>query len=940
MTRRWCWFVPVLLMIQVAATRADLVSVDWNLAGTATASGDVGVFAGQSGAWEVTNLGVAGIKSTSPSASVMGGGADPLVLDLELNTDGGTWGAYDGAELGDALRRDCLYLNDANASFSKSIGWRLGGLVPGGSYDLAFYGFKYSGALIYAGTWTIGGTALTNFDGAAVTGQVVFNDIVASAAGEISGTFGVFTGDGSSYSAWSGMQIRGETPQQPSEPRVYHVAVAGDDTQDGSEAAPLQTISEAARRAWAGDRIIVHEGIYREQVNPLRGGISDEERIVYEAAPGETVEIKGSEVVTGWVHQANDTWQVVLPNSFFGAFNPYDDLVQGEWYKVSGYPRHTGAVYLNGEWLTEAPSQTAVMAPPGATPYWFGQVDGLNTTIWAQFPGVDPNTELVEINVRQSVFYPELPGRNYITVRGFTMRQAATPWAGAMSEQVGLVGTHWSKGWVIEDNEISHSVCTGITLGRYEDWRGLPAANAEGYKLSITRALEDGWSKETVGSHVVRNNHISHCEKNGIHGSLGGVFSTITGNTIHDIANLRWLGGFDRAAIKLLASFDTEISGNHIHGSFMGLWLDWMAQGARVSRNLFHDNSDRDLFLEVNHGPYLVDNNIFLSPVAIKSVSRGGAYVHNLVAGTIQVNHNDSRTTPYMLPHSTEFVAYHGNMSGDERFYNNLFVGGSGLAPYNGAILEVSMSGNVFLGGATPSSHEASPLVPVGHDPGLRLVEDPAGHLIEFDFDPAWRDVPGRSLITTARLGTTVVTEAPFENADGSPIRVDTDYFGVARSETAPFPGPFEMITAGSQMPNASARILGSMTYDTFRAMVDWNGRDSSEGADADADGLQNLLEFAFGSDPMNPASRSSLGIGLLQNSPGGSIELDYHENLDAVDLSYGLEFSVDLRDWGPWIGPPESVRRAPVAGSMMQQVTVLVPLAGTCGWWRVAVSR
>ena len=41
---------------------------------------------------------------------------------------------------------------------------------------------------------------------------------------------------------------------------------------------------------------------------------------------------------------------------------------------------------------------------------------------------------------------------NYITVCGFTLRQAATPWAGAMSEQVGLIGTHWSKGWIIENN--------------------------------------------------------------------------------------------------------------------------------------------------------------------------------------------------------------------------------------------------------------------------------------------------------------------------------------------------------------------------------------------------------------------------------------------------------------------------------------------------------
>ena len=61
--------------------------------------------------------------------------------------------------------------------------------------------------------------------------------------------------------------------------------------------------------------------------------------------------------------------------------------------------------------------------------YWFAEVDENSTTIWAQFKDINPNEELVEINVRQSVIYPEEPFRNYITVRGFTLEQAATPWS-------------------------------------------------------------------------------------------------------------------------------------------------------------------------------------------------------------------------------------------------------------------------------------------------------------------------------------------------------------------------------------------------------------------------------------------------------------------------------------------------------------------------------
>ena len=58
-----------------------------------------------------------------------------------------------------------------------------------------------------------------------------------------------------------------------------------------------------------GDVITVHEGIYRERINPPRGGESDAKRIVYQAAPGEKVEIKGSEVVKNWVKVQDDVWK-------------------------------------------------------------------------------------------------------------------------------------------------------------------------------------------------------------------------------------------------------------------------------------------------------------------------------------------------------------------------------------------------------------------------------------------------------------------------------------------------------------------------------------------------------------------------------------------------------------------------------------------------------
>jgi len=585
-------------------------------------------------------------------------------------------------------------------------------------------------------------------------------------------------------------------------PREYHVSVRGDDSADGSEARMLRTISAAARLAQAGDVITVHEGVYRERIAPPRGGTSDRERIVYRAAPGEKVVVKGSEVIRGWQKVQNDTWKVALPNGFFGDFNPYSDLIRGDWFNPKKREHHTGAVYLNEHWLTEAAQRDDVLKPAGETPLWFGKVDEETTTIWAQFKGVDPNEAEVEINVRQAVFYPEKPGINYITVRGFSMMHAATPWAPPTAEQIGLLGTHWSKGWIIENNDIRYSTCVGVTLGKYGDrWDNTSQNTAVGYVKTIERALENGWSREDIGHHVVRNNRISHCEQAGIVGSLGAVFSTITGNVIHDIHVRRLFTGAEMAGIKIHAAIDTLISGNHIYRTTRGIWLDWMAQGTRVTRNLLHDNTgSQDLFVEVNHGPFLVDNNVFLSPSSLLDMSEGGAYAHNLMAGRIALRPELRRQTPFHKPHSTGVAGLRNIRGGDDRFYNNLFIAPAGLAAYDKAAQPVEMGGNVFLKGARPSKHEQAPLVQPEFDPGVRLVEKPDGVYLEIALDKTWAEGPPRPLVTSRLLGKALVPGLPYEQPDGTPYRIGADFFGKKRDAGRPFPGPFELPRGGKQV--------------------------------------------------------------------------------------------------------------------------------------------
>ncbi len=298
--------------------------------------------------------------------------------------------------------------------------------------------------------------------------------------------------------------------------RTFYVAFNGRDANAGTDGAPFRTIQHAANVAQAGDTITVHEGIYRERIDPPRGGTSATTRIVYQAAPGEKPVITGSEPVKNWVKVQENVWKAAIPNSFFGNFNPYSDLIHGDWFNPLGREHHTGAVYLHGYWLAEAAGLDDVMKPMGEVGLWFAKVDAKDTTIWAQFNGIDPNQAPVEINVRQTVFYPRKTGVNYITVRGFTLENAATNWAPPTAEQVGVIGPHWSKGWIIERNLVRNSVCSGISLGKYGDEFDNTSANsAEGYVKTIDRALANGWTKENIGHHIVRNNTITDCGQGG-----------------------------------------------------------------------------------------------------------------------------------------------------------------------------------------------------------------------------------------------------------------------------------------------------------------------------------------------------------------------------------------------------------------------------------------
>ena len=650
----------------------------------------------------------------------------------------------------------------------------------------------------------------------------------------------------------------------------------------GTREMPFRWINDAARIARPGDEVIVAPGVYRESVDPIFAGEADA-RIVYRSQEPLGALITGAEEIKNWEPYQGNTWVCRVDNGVFGGYNPYTTIVGGDLY-FAPLVRHTGAVYLNDRQLYETETleeclRGEVYAPswePEWSVYkWYTCQEGHQTVIYANFQGKNPNEEKVEINVRRNCFMPSKTGVNYITFSGFRVSKAATTWAPPAAYQDGMIGPHWSKGWIIEDCDISGSKCCGISLGKYLDpendhyfTRKHVKSPTQMERDAVCRGQYHGWLKEKVGGHIVRRCKIHHCEQTGIVGRMGAVFSLIEDNEIYNINNMQQLGGAEIAGIKLHAAIDVVMRRNHIHHCTMGIWCDWQAQGTRISQNLLHDNNppesvasakggmmSQDVFVEVSHGPTLIDNNIMLYRASLRLAAQGVACVHNLMLGAftavgggtdMTVNGiNQPRYTPYHIRHRTEVAGFMTILHGDNRIYNNIFVQnwpvtqtevkqdmgfmmadnqtvGTGvfdeyptyedwiahfdldkpadmrkLTEYHFAHLPVWIDGNAYFNGAVSWKKEEHALIDGEHPVRVQLEKRDGGYFLNtnlYEFMGDFRD----GVITSDGLGYAFEPEQRFEDPDGTAISFDRDYAGNHRGP-APLPGPFASADAAGK---------------------------------------------------------------------------------------------------------------------------------------------
>jgi len=339
----------------------------------------------------------------------------------------------------------------------------------------------------------------------------------------------------------------------PVQAATFHVAQtspAASDTGPGDAGQPWKSLQHAADKAQAGDRVVVHDGIYREAVVVKANG-TDGSPIVFETAPGANVVISGADELHGW-KQTGDRpiYQVPWPHRFIG-WNKTMTHPDDEWHRVIGRCEQVAVDrYLLRQVLE--PGQLA----PGS---FFADVTNRLLLVW-DAASRNLNHALVEASVRPEVLRVE---GSQVHWRGFHFRYAANM---AQHGAVVLAG----RQDVLEDCVIEQMNASGATFQAPD---------------------------QTARRCVFRDNGQIGFGGNGAHRLL------VTGCLIENNNTKGFDRGWEAGALKLVLTRGAVLEGSRfLRNRGHGVWFDIGNEDCAVRRCLIADNEDCGIFYEISYG--------------------------------------------------------------------------------------------------------------------------------------------------------------------------------------------------------------------------------------------------------------------------------------------------------------------------------------------------
>jgi hypothetical protein len=124
---------------------------------------------------------------------------------------------------------------------------------------------------------------------------------------------------------------------------------------------------------------------------------------------------------------------------------------------------------------------------------------------------------------------------------------------------------------------------------------------------------------------------------------------------------------------------------------------------------------------------------------------------------------------------------------------------GYGLEIYSNAELPMYVDGNIYYRGSKPYGKETNSIYEPEYDPKLRIIEEGNNVTLNVTFGKSLKTLKC-NLISTQNLGKAMIPDQAYENPDGSPLKIDSDFFGNKRNEKKPSAGPFENTAIGKEL--------------------------------------------------------------------------------------------------------------------------------------------
>jgi parallel beta-helix repeat protein len=351
------------------------------------------------------------------------------------------------------------------------------------------------------------------------------------------------------------------------------VAPWGADANDGAADRPVRTVARAVEAAPAGSTIVIRAGTYRESVPTFS------KPLTLQPYPGETVWMKGSVVVTGWVADGatwrRDGWTATFCQTCYppGGIDPA--------HPAAGLP---DMVFVDGAPLAQVTSKAAVR--PGT---FFVDRAGAALSI-----GSDPTGRTVEASVH-AVGLHMVTGARGTTVRGLGFAHYA---AHANPGQGAVVGD--TESLTFEHNTVAWSAGKGLVVYA-------PGAVVRGNTFAHNGVAGlDMWHADgavVAGNHFLGNNRERFVVSGPVAEAAGAKITRSRRIVLEDNVSERNVG--------------------------TGLWLDDSTADARVVRNLVRDNAHTGIDVEISTRAVVASNVVARNRTGISVNNASDVRVYN-----------------------------------------------------------------------------------------------------------------------------------------------------------------------------------------------------------------------------------------------------------------------------------------------------------------------